>query len=544
MVTHCLKRHRSCYLLGVLLFASFSLFADEEPAKNCRDWQEADKNRTDLVVGVIDVEASDIFDTSRKNQDRWFHHLINRLHNKTEDRVVAVQVLLEEGKAFDYRKLEETERYIRSRRYIKDVTVKPVSVCDNQVFIEVRSRDNWTLTPSVSLSRSGGSNSSGISLEEHNLLGLGKALIFSYDSNKDRDTTELAYVDPQFLGTQRNLSLSMRDNSDGEGYGFAYSLPFYQLDSKKAWGVGLNHSRQEISLYSDGEVSNKIGRDLTSADLYYGWSQGWSDGYVQRYKAGWKLSEKEYFSTPTTPVVDSGELQSYPWLGYELTTDQYIKRQNFRTMGRVEDIQLGHRLKTNVGLLHEQLGSDNNYLRFGADYEKGFAPSDEKLVLLSAGYNAYVGNGDLSGQHLSLRGEWFDYQGDRSSLRVATRFDLATNLQADEQIILGGDNGLRGYPTAIQNGDKAALLTVEKRFYYNWYPWQLAKVGAVAFADAGTAWGNGNDAELLGDIGVGLRIVPTRSSSPDVFHIDLAIPTNTKDGMDDYQFIIETKSTF
>ena len=51
-------------------------------------------------------------------------------------------------------------------------------------------------------------------------------------------------------------------------------------------------------------------------------------------------------------------------------------------------------------------------------------------------------------------------------------------LDLDDQILLGGDNGLRGYPLRYQDGTERALWTVEQRYFTDWYPFRLFRVGA------------------------------------------------------------------
>jgi len=61
-------------------------------------------------------------------------------------------------------------------------------------------------------------------------------------------------------------------------------------------------------------------------------------------------------------------------------------------------------------------------------------------------------------------------------------------LDLDNQILLGGDNGLRGYPLRYQDGTARALWTVEQRFFTDWYPFRLFRVGAAVFFDTGRTW--------------------------------------------------------
>ena len=123
-----------------------------------------------------------------------------------------------------------------------------------------------------------------------------------------------------------------------------------------------------------------------------------------------------------------------------------------------------------------------------------------------------------------------------------------SNLDLDNQILLGGDNGLRGYPLRYQTGTSRALLTVEQRYFTDWYPFRLFRVGAAAFVDVGRTWGETPVGEpslgLLKDIGIGLRIGNTRSGLGNMIHIDLAMPLDGDSSIDKLQINVETKERF
>jgi hypothetical protein len=51
--------------------------------------------------------------------------------------------------------------------------------------------------------------------------------------------------------------------------------------------------------------------------------------------------------------------------------------------------------------------------------------------------------------------------------------------------------GLRGYPLRYESGTSRGLLTVEQRFYTDWYPFRLVRFGAAIFGDVGRTWGVG-----------------------------------------------------
>jgi hypothetical protein len=107
---------------------------------------------------------------------------------------------------------------------------------------------------------------------------------------------------------------------------------------------------------------------------------------------------------------------------------------------------------------------------------------------------------------------------------------------------------LRGYPTNYQLGARRVLLTAERRFYSDWYPFRLVRVGGAVFFDLGRAWGgpyqNSPNAPWLADLGFGLRLLSARSSSGTTVHVDLAFPIAREAGVKSVQFSLQSKTGF
>jgi hemolysin activation/secretion protein len=131
---------------------------------------------------------------------------------------------------------------------------------------------------------------------------------------------------------------------------------------------------------------------------------------------------------------------------------------------------------------------------------------------------------------------------------MALSAEYARNLYRDQQLLLGGDSGLRGYPLRYQNGDRKFLFTVEQRFYTTWHWFELAYVGALAFFDVGRAWFPGEEStettRVLKDAGIGLRMSSSRGSRGVILHIDLAFPLDGPPDINNTQLVITTKETF
>ena len=338
------------------------------------------------------------------------------------------------------------------------------------------------------------------------------------------------------MGSRLHLLAAGISNSDGNGYQLDLSQPYYTLDSHRAWGSNNSSIQQENSIYSKGEVIDEIKVDDKSHSVFLGWSKGLKNNSVSRFKVGWNYSETQYGEL--LPIT-----QSYPWFEYEYIKEQYTTRTNFKSMGEVEDVQLGLNYTLGVGFLNKGLGSSEEHIRLTANASKGYE-FKKSLVLLQSDFTSYLGDGRLQGESLNLKSEFFTFNKNGSDLYFSGNFHLKNNLQLGEQLLLGGDSGLRGYPKGYQDGTKSLVLTAEKRFHFDWYPYQLAKFGAVVFADAGTAWGGESKSKILTDVGFGLRIIPTRTSKTKALHLDFAFPLDAEKNVDNVQISLKTQQNF
>ncbi|MFY9822846.1 MAG: hypothetical protein WAM82_15805, partial [Thermoanaerobaculia bacterium] len=138
--------------------------------------------------------------------------------------------------------------------------------------------------------------------------------------------------------------------------------------------------------------------------------------------------------------------------------------------------------------------------------------------------------------------------------------DLAHRLDGEDQLLLGGDSGLRGYPLRYQAGDRRVLFTVEQRFFSDREVFHLIHPGAAIFFDAGRAWfvdaavnkleqffqdAQNANGKVLRDVGVGLRLGSSRSARGAVVHLDVAFPLDRAGAnIKSVQWLVSTRDTF
>jgi hemolysin activation/secretion protein len=201
-----------------------------------------------------------------------------------------------------------------------------------------------------------------------------------------------------------------------------------------------------------------------------------------------------------------------------------------------------------LGWAGEDFGSDRDALLYSASASRGLGAIDRQALLLSARASGRIESGDTRNAVVALNARYFRQQSDKRVFFATLDAARGHALDPENTLELGGDTGLRGYPLRYQAGDARLLLTAEQRYYWDWYPWRLFRVGGAIFADIGRTWGpNPVGAPNLGwlrDAGVGLRFASTRSGGDKVIHLDVAFPFDGDASIDDVQIQIESKRGF
>jgi hemolysin activation/secretion protein len=417
--------------------------------------------------------------------------------------------------------------------------------------VAVVTQDVWTLNPGVSFGRSGGENSGGIEIEELNLLGRGTALSLGLTSNVDRDSTTFHYADSQIGRSWWSTSVQYADNSDGRRTDASLDHPFYALDTRQAGGVFLLDDDRLESRYDLGEVTEKYRKRQLRATGYAGRSAGLVDASAMRWTAGFTYDDNRFDRADdplATDDVPPDRRLAYPWIGIDWLQDDFRTARNRDLIERTEDVALGWRASARLGFADSAFGADRTAAIFDARLSRGHEPSRRDTWLYAGSLNGRYEHGELTNTVLSGSARYYRRQSPRRVLFASVAFDASKNLDADRQLLLGGDNGLRGYPLRYQAGEGRWLATIEQRGFTNWFPFRLFNVGGAAFADIGGTWGDnpfGSESQgVLKDVGVGLRLGNARSALGNVLHIDLAFPLDGDPSIDSLQIVIETKQTF
>ena len=503
------------------------------------------------VIGEIRVVTHDIFDTDDPAEDKLPFRVANALHIRTRTSVVRDALLFKSGDRVSVRAFDETERALRSTRYLYDVKFTVLAVRDNIADIEVLTRDTWTLDPGGSFGRAGGANSTRVGIKEYNLLGTGTIVSLGRSRNVDRSGTQFTFSNGSVFGSRTAVNLSHAVNSDGRSNAVSVVRPFYALDS--TWAAGAIASRDDRldSVYAAGVLSSQYRHDSRRAEVFGGWSAGLVDGWARRWTAGVELRQDRYASEPGLAAPSSlptDEKLVAPFVGYELIEDRFDREVNRNQIGRPEFFALGLKASVRLGWASTGLGSTRDALLYAASVSRGFEPAPGQILLGSADIVGRYAESQVQRQRLGLQARWFVPHHGRWVFYASAAGNLLTRPAPTESLLLGGEEGLRGYPLRYQSGTRRALFTLEERYFTDLFVWRLFRLGGAAFVDVGRAWGGTDTNALnpgwLSDVGFGLRIANSRAAFGNVLHIDLAFPLNATPDIKRTQLLVKTKFSF
>ncbi|WP_052713242.1 ShlB/FhaC/HecB family hemolysin secretion/activation protein [Pseudoalteromonas rubra] len=524
-------------------------------------------------VVSIELKQLNVFDTSLPEEDNAVFRFANRAHITTKPEVIRNLLLFTQGGEYDPKLLRESERLLRQQPYIYDARIFAEQTCDGEVAVTVVTRDLWTLLPDISFSRSGGDNSSRLGFRESNLLGYGKRLSLTHISDPDRSGYLFVYDDPQILSSRYQGRLEYADNDDGKVHYVGVEYPFFSIATPYSYGVSNLSNRRVESFYNLGEEISEYEQLSEVSNLYIGRSFALNNDWTRRLLLGYRDEKQEFarLRDTTLPIAEDRTLR-YPYIQAQWFEDAYIKVRNFDSIYRTEDLNLGWNINALLGYSDKELSDDDSRWVMSFNANKAHFTSQNSLLRFAFNLHGYWNKRQSEAENLLLssRVQYYLNTSLRQSWYAQLEVQYGKHLSADQQITLGGETGLRGYPSNYLQGNRRILLNLEKRYYWEYDLLQLFKVGGAAYFDIGRVDGrplapplagalddphsltpeqqyaltNQIQGQFLKNIGLGLRLAPSRANSGLVLHLDVATPLDGPDNIDSVQWLFTVKNRF
>jgi len=497
-----------------------------------------------------------IFDEKNPRENHWLYRLANKLHIDTKPSAIEQQLLINEGDSLSSSTVAETERLLRTSKYLFDAAVIPVARCSDGVDLLVLTREVWTLEPRVSFGHSSGNSKSSLGISDDNILGTGNRASLSYEKNSQRTSTTASYKNENIFGSRWQVRSDYSDTSDGSLHKLSLTRPFYSLDTKWATGVSTERSDLNQEIYVPGMLSDTDDgrRDFqhkhAKDDVFVGFSRGLQDGFTSRWSVGFSNEEDHFANKDGLPVAAMDRERNYPWLESQWVEDRFTTLENLNQIHRTEDVPLGLNLRTRIGYAPSAWDTQDSQWIYQVELADTLSDGAHHLFQVSGLLNGSWLMPDDRAQNtlLNLKAEYHYLESPYRRWYARLQYDYGKNLTPDMWFTLNGlENSMRGYPNDAFYADERTVLTIERRYFSDIHLFNLIRVGAAAFFDAGRSklsTDSAANSPWLADAGFGLRLSSSKSSSGVIVHLDLAYPLIDRDLYNGHQWTITSSETF
>ncbi len=505
------------------------------------------------AVGAIHVWTAPVF-----GDDEQLFRWANIFHISSKQHVIEREVLLRPGEVWSQDKVDETQRKLRDPLFTTLAVLLPVvpgpDAPPGTVDLFAVTRDIFSLRMNSNYElQDGRFTFLTLSLSENNFLGRRKFLAVVFVMDQATFHLGPLFIDKNLLGKRHELRLrggpifKRSDYSiEGSESNLSLARPLWSLDSDWSWTVQADHRFAVERSFIGGDLRtfdapSTPGDDMLPHEYHQRrWSVGtgvtraFGDGLEHRVKGAYDLTSQRpevLSSFPGTAeaqadfeadVLPRNERTGVIYGGYEVYRARYREYQDVDSFDLAEDSRIGPRAEVTLGAGLTVLGSDTNFGR----------------ATIEGGYTTPWGGGGLAtaGASLSTRLEGGDFVDRLAAVnarvvspnlaigRLVGELRLAGIFRDESNrfLVLGGDNGLRGYPVGFLAGDRRAVFqgefrTRSVRLFLG------SRWGAMAFYDLGGADDLNRDVALFQDVGIGIRALGPQLS-PEVFRFDLALP--------------------
>jgi hypothetical protein len=495
---------------------------------------------TRRVTRVV-LERHDVYDSSETM--RWTRRLANKLHIRTQSRVVERELLLHAGDLLDSARAAETARNLRRLQVFRDVSVD--TSADGST-VRVVTKDGWTTRPYANFRSTGGQRLLSVGILETNFLGLAATLDARYVQDPDRSLMRLAFAAPRLISNRVGGGAFYNRLSDGSSFGAAIEKPFFALSTRNAARVGFVTFDGRVLRFRDGVLT---ARDSLTRRFTLG-TIGASHALLATPRGYLRLGGEAQLRRDdfvprggppaTVPRSVTGAVST--WL--DLSKARFLVTRNFRMMGQPEDVDLSSTVRLGVALAPAALGYDRSAAgpvlsaQTGARFPGGFARVAGRVSGLASAGAIDSGTATVNAT-VALQ------PGPRHLLVAFSTLGWDRNPYPGEEFDIGLTRGPRAFPLHAFTGDRQRYSMIEYRYTVLPNIIGALAAGIAVFAENGGAWYAGTPVRTGSDAGIGLRTAPTRAAgSVGATRMDLVYRFATDRQPAGWVFVLGTGFTF
>jgi hypothetical protein len=470
------------------------------------------------VIRSIEITTLDPFGYSLKDTSVVPHNFIknagNALHNKSARSTIRHFLMFKEGDRFDSLVVRDSERIIRSQRYVRDVIFTfSTSSRSDSVDIYIRVMDVWSIIVEGSLTSSRLSPD----ITERNFMGLGHRLEYKYNDYYNNGDYNMSFnysinnISRSFV----NAGLYHFRNSAGNRV-FTASLdrPFYSVFAKWAGGIYISNQKSELAVLN--EDSAMLNRKVRGLQTDYWLGRQWkmfkgssADNRSTNFVLSARYANLHYYDYPVVSDTVHTYNDDYFYLvGAGVSMRKYISDKYVFKYGDGEDIPSGKAYGI-VGGYHVHADETDWYLGMKISWGN-YYPWGYFSALME--YGTYTNIRQFNQGVATLELNYFTdlLEAGRWKFRqfIKPRITIGISRLPSERISLNDDSGIQGFNSEFLTGTKRIVVTFQTQSYAPWRilgfrfgPYMVFSAGMLA--DEGESF-RGN--KVYTQLGMGLLI--------------------------------------
>lgn len=500
-------------------------------------------------------------------------------NTKTKENVILRELLFQKNDVYIEADRKESERILRQKPYIGAAKIESGWNEDLQgVVIHVTVTEFFSLTGALD---PGINNQTGyflVQMKETNLFGSGQGSQIRYErisevGEKTRGFVTMKYRIPRLFDSHLNFDGQYIQNREGDSWSVLLERPQYSLKSRWSAQLGISELINQVRWYEQGRKTDtfELTRNKASGNVlrYFG------DRHHQNYIGVWFNSTRSnYYSIESvSQSIASPMNRDIKRVGIQLGRRNigFHKTRFLKSMGGDEDFVTGSVYDLSVGYSSPLYGSERTETYTSLSFDSGWESKDRlfatALIGFRTGFTNQIEHSVIQSGCAFYFRDVFNtgdiYRVDKGFRKnglvdfhqtIVAQFKsvLQYGWRGESQVLLGADNGLRGYALREFSGEKMMLLSIESRTLcggsiFNSINNGLTKfatfiakpfvknrtidlgliMSLTSFIDVGYIWDSDNPfnaQDVKRGVGFGLRGSFAKVSDAGIFRFEVAFP--------------------
>ncbi len=514
------KRNKFNNFLYHLIFKPISIISKKEANKKVykKLIQKPYATFEGKIIRKIDIVTLDPFgnsvNASTEPDQNWLVTAGNSLHIKTQTIAVKNLILIRKNEPFNSFYTKESERLIRSQKFVHDVYFYVSSAGPDSVDILIRELDNWSIDPMIAVSPT----HLEFGLSDNNFLGSGHQFLNVFSRNISTGISSFLtnYFIPNIKATHINSTLHYEVNGYGDlRKSVSLDRPFYSPFAKWAAGIYFGTRVKKDTLNNLNPLYIPINLKFNTQDIWAAKAFQIFKGYTEDDEATNLILAGRYYRVRyhSKPSDINDPLQIYSnenfyMASVGISSQKYVQDTYIFKYGTIEDVPVGKVLELTGGFqlrnsscrpyLGTRLSVGNynqwGYLSTNLEFGTFFRSSHAEQGVITLGVNYFTGLFEI--------GKWKFRQ------FIKPELTIGINRPSYDTLTLNVGHGIVGFNSTGFSGSDRLLFMIQTQSYAPWNffgfhfgPFLVGSVGMLGNSASGF-----KNQKLYSQIGFGVLI--------------------------------------